>query len=1801
MAKKKDDLDVAADFFGDGDLDWMDDGTAPGGVPRVPPGSEMPISPESPSEQMPVAPPPPPPVPPGQRTATPVMGGADAGWSDKVSEAPPDLKKLSQAPTLVFSSVPTLPPQPSPAQRSATPPPPPALDDDGPVPTEEASAADAPTVEIDRAPPPHEEDKTEVRQEDPPSEAVEPVFGDAFQETEEPLVRTSDPSPARVQTPPPATRREGIATPPPVPRRVRYAPPGVETAWRQAATTLVAEASRRDQGQRGQLLFEAAEIYHRRVDDRSGAETLYRDAVAAGHGEPRLFRGFAELLGQNGAYDEQANELVALAAREDGEASVDALIEAGLLLSRRLQQHEGAAELLRQAAAISPADYISRALLRALLPSVPEAVEERLGVLEQLAQLSEGGIAADALVERAIVLEQLGRLDASIGDLRKALALEPGHTVAFLRLERLLAGDGAAQADLFIAEAQREGQPDPGWWWYKAARALHVAGDGERAQDAYNRAIQAGYVFAERERQAAWTRTGAHSELVQSLAHEVDAVEEGEARAFAAFRLGWARETLLSDREGALAAYRLAVANDAHATPAADGVSRLLAVTGSADDLRAFWDERLASAPEAEQPYLQLRIAEIAETAGDLDAAGEGYRAALAADGLGVLAEVAAAGLARVLEAQESWDALADLLAGRAERSDDMRTRVAWLRRAAAVGPRSVHDPDRSRRMYEEVLSLSPDDPESLEAMAGLLGHSDSWANLADLLKVAGNSCTEPARRSALLYRAARVFVDRCDDASSARPCLEASVAAGPDFLPALWLLREACGVAEPRAIATMYRQQASTSADPAAQAWALVASASMSGPGDPQARQDLRQVLQRRPDHPGAVAAMEVRCLVDRDQEGLISVCRGALTGTPDRPKALLALRLADLLVQVGRPEEAKSVLADLATWEVDGRPLRAAARAACTLGAWSLVGDLLAPLPSAEDQLERARIMGQYADPSEALALYQQLLDGPHAVAVGSRASTVAQRAGDRDAMVEAYGAIARAASGAPLIAAYAAWTAMQLEGMGQPARALDFWQLALEQRPDSTTAFYGAARCLVATSSVEALQELFTAHRPDAHRELADHLLAAEGHSEASAALGGALDAAIERGASAATLLPLLVVTECVREQSEDWQGTYDACTLRRDHTTDPNEIAAIDGKRRWLLAEKLADTDAAWEQYRKLHDDAPEDREVTEALARIAGARGETEMAIGYLRELAHSAGGPEDAARYQRRIGEVYEHAGDVANARQAFLDALDYVNDDPESLEGLKRLALQSEDWPGLIAVLQREVNLSEGARELELCREIAKVTEERLTDALVAIDSWRAVLERSPADRQALERLVELSEQQAEWGTFVEAGDQLAAQLDGPEKGAILRRVGVVCQDQLERADAVRFFERAVSVEPPDHDAAVRLEELYRGRADWGGAIRVLQHQAQADVDVAIKVEALLRAARLEIEANHDREAGSDLYARVLDLQPEHEGALRFMASHLFEAGRFDEALPICERLEPIVEQGQDLDDFDTRMELASFYFYMAEMLRLQLEEERAVPRYERALDLNSTHLATLEAVGPLYIRLERWPEAQKVYRQLLQLSGGQGNREKVADTYTSLGIVEHALGNDDKAQKRFSKALELHPNHVPALKGMAMVLEGQAVWSSLLNVYNNIICHATDADDVKAAYMTKGRILDEHMQRQDKAAQHYQRSLDFEPDQPVAYLRLAELAMRRDAYQEAGALANKGMGLDEYLVDEIRPLLLLVRAVAHQDGGKAAEAEKFLAEALAADSSLEGALGSTPLSDLEALRQVLKERLPR
>lgn len=1904
VAKKKTPelTDAAADFFGD-DVDWLDEEEEGGTLPVAPP-PESSVQPQ---------------------VGTP-GGSSEEAWANRISDAPLDPKHVASAPTLTFSSVPTLPPGPSPlaelprversdhaiedaptvsddtaevasspeegpppigpvapSQRIMTPPlapiaqPPPSKaavgrlgadyraveryvppPDDGVVPRPAIARVTPAPVERATFPaeepaqdgpssswyaPPSEEVPTDVAmlpgapgeaeaqgsdlasvqapEADDPAQQVaalgaaptddpgtEEVYGDQLEytgEAETPLVRPmqgkgweeTEPTVqghTSVDEADGGTRgdsdRSSTALGDAQAPLERWRPEGEEQDWRDAAAAMLAEAALGSPSARAQLLFEAGDVIATRLGDRSGGETLYREAYDAGCRDRRLLLALVEAALAGERDQDALRYLDEVALQSTGAARADLEMRAALCARDRLKRFESAIHHARRALEADPTCYPALTLLRDLL-SDPSAGADRAAVLGRLAQASDGYLAAETWVEQGRLLRELGRTDDARTALESALFACPSHTEAFAETVALLTelGDCAALANLHAAEASRSGQEDPGWSWLASARAHAAAGQIEEASSSFLRSYAAGYDFANRELAAMWLREGAHERFASALSEEAERCED--IRPWALFCIGAVRERALGDAEGALAAYRACLEADPSSGPAAGGLVRVLRSLGRTPEVMSFLERVLDALPDdaARRPVL-FQVARLAELAGDDERADRAWED-LAQGDSGPYAWLALEGRIRALGRMERWLELSEVYARVAVQSASPAEKARWLHAAATVGTNS---PDRERALdyHRQALDLVPNHLESLRALERLLPDAGKIPEVARALGRAAGVTADPAHQVALAFRAAEQWaaVEQTDEAREAAEwCIERA----PEFEPALWLLVE---VAAPGHRADAYRRWADRASTPSERAWHATAAAMLTE--DPAARlNDLKRAVEARPDVHGPRLVAEVFALAEGDLPQLTEWIDASMTGASSSVQARRSLRLAELLSGQNRLDEAAHVLADVVSQSVPDRPLRAASRIAQMIGAWDHAANLLEPLTHPEDRLERARLMSRKLRQAKpALQILEQLgSERPGDVAVAIVAARAAFQADERDGMVRAQAVIARHAESLPMRAAYAAWTAMMLDAGGREDEALEFWKIALGARPECVDAFDGVARGLVNRGDGEELRGLYAA-RPALRATLARQLEAVEDRFGASVVLAEQ----VAEGSSEEEGIAALLLLERIRTQIEDWAGLYDALVRRRERTKDQPQVARIDAKRRWLLAEKLADTDEAWDMYRQLHDDDPTDREVTEALARIAGARGETALATQYLRALVEGSPDAPTSARYQRRIGELYESVGDRASARQAYLDALDHVNDDTDAMGGLKRLAELDEDWSGMIAVLQREAAIAPPERRLAVRREIAHVTEGRLKDAAVAMDAWRAVLDLVPQDTDALERLLELAERGHEWGVFVETGKQLASLRAGAMRSSLLRRVGVVCLEQLDRDDAIRYFEQAVSGEQPDVEAARRLEALYQARSDWNGAVRALGVQAEAATSSEERIDALLRAARIETETRHDRDAASTYYSRILNVDPNHEAALRFMATHLFESHRFEEAKPICERLEPVVEKGQDLDDFDTRMELSTFHFYAAEMHRLAGSGEQALTRYERALTLNPTHLASLEAAGPLYIELKQWKKAEKSLRQLLQLTGGQGDRHKAATTYAQLGQVELALGSLDKASKRFNKALEIFPNHVAALKGLAMVLEQQEDWNNLLTIYNNIIYHATVPHDVIDAYMTKGRILDDRMARPDKAAQHYQRSLDFDGDQAVAHLRLAELAMRRDAYQEAGAFAERALALVGPDVDTVRPFLLLCAAAADADAGRMEDAERRVAEARQLGKARMEGLPANITSDLEGLRRFVKDRLP-
>ena len=1497
------------------------------------------------------------------------------------------------------------------------------------------------------------------------------------------------------------------------------------------------EAAANEEGAaRADLLVQAAHLRLRALGDASGARERLAAALAEGATGDEVFVLSTDLADASNGYEAWATRAGALT----GDAAADAWRRAAAASTDPATVRAA----LHEAVAADPSDLDSLDRLVDVLNRGGDD-EALIGALEIRAMVDDASAVASLHTERGNALARLGRMDEAIAAWAEALTLDPDQGDADVALEAALRAGAqyAALAERYLARAARGGGPTALWL---AARALRAAGDDGAAASFATASVVSTFAAIERE---AWLLTAGQPDDLVAAIEQIWGERAGIEAAAAFYRLGAALERLGGASEQVLTAYRKSSALGFG--PAADAVERALRAGGDPEALIAFHTERVKS-------WDVPRLVDLVRLADARDAAAPADPETVAA--WRVVADRGdLTGLRGLRRAATAAGSVAERVFA-AERLAALESDPT-VAAARAFEAASLHlaegDPASGAAWFEKALAVPTGDLLAFEGLIASLVGAGRPSEAADRLE-ARAATSEGERAESMLLEAARLREGVSAD--SAIATLDRLLAITPDHAEATRRLAQVAGARRPDVIRAALKSPGSVEARLADATLAMLA-------GEPLPEDSFEGLSTLR--------ALAVASSVDTVAWG----DRVAADGLAD------TLSLEAFVVLAGMADAGRVVAALEAAPTGVGTPTLV--RQAESLGRTDLALRFAveAGLPASEiDRLTLASAAGA----AEALVGLRGALDRADApVATLARLAQIAGAVGDADVQVRAHELVVERTSVGSVQALHASWLGSLRQAAGDALGALAAWRLALAGRPGSIVALDGAKAAAAAAGDVEAATELATADGPRAV-------------AEAVEAAGGAPPVEAWREAAASGQLLDAFGLERALVEAGDWQGVFDAWTARLALTTAESERSRLEIKRRWVLAEKLAEADLAWELYQKLHEDAPGDRDVLESLARIAGRRGEVAQAIQYLTDLARTAPSAKDAARYHRRIAEVCLANGQDAEARQALFDALDVSPEDLEALAGLRELADRTGDHDTLHAVLKREVVLVPPVRRVALLRQIADVAQHKLADPGRAIDAWRQVLAEVPGDRDSLRSLFALADEGDDLGLYIESGTALAESSSGAERSALLTVIGVRCDAAGRSDDAVHYLEQAISAEVPDAGAALKLESIYRHSGDHAGVVRALSVQAECAADVDAKVAKLLSAARVELESRHDREAAHRTYERVLLVSAEQPDALRFESTYLYDAGRHAEALDLYARLEPLQISAAEDDDDDVRMEATAFFYRFAEMLRGEGRAAEAVARYERALQLNPSHLPTLEAVGPLYAAAENWTGAGDVYQRLLNLTGGQGDPEQVANIYTMLGRVDRHHGKPDKALKRFTKALEAFPNFVPALKGLAGVHEDRHDWQNLLTAYNGVIYNASVQKDVIDAYMTKGRVLDDELGRPDKAAQHYERCLAFDAAQPVAYLRLSELALRRQAWEEAAEIAFRGLGFvgDDVNTHVDLKLALCMARLMVDDAVGAADA---LAKAQSLSPERVAVLGDAPLADPAAIGSTLRARLPK
>ena len=1238
-------------------------------------------------------------------------------------------------------------------------------------------------------------------------------------------------------------------------------------------------------GERGRLLCRLALLAEANAERTTEALDLWLRALdeEAGKGAAALARAgtrrVAARIGKDAALA-RAVELEAEAAAGPERAAWLAL--AAALARHRLGASARAVALIEDARVADPNDPALLSLSVANHLEAGQWTKARL-CLDHHAELSNDKDWGATLAGFGAHLAEHheGDDEAAAARYRRLLEAQPGDPVALVALERIASRTGDAPAQVRLSEAAVDRSGDAAERAALAMRAAELAEtaahDLPRAAGLARRALEAvpGYAPAAHVLERLYATLGQWGELVKvvEVSAGVAAVGERPSGPAGAARDGARDSSTRYERVGALYEERL------------QDPGKALALYGE-------WAELGERRPSALRALLRA-----AEKAGDALVAAE------AALKLGT--------------------EIPDL---------PSEVRFAWCYRAAVIYEERAAADDEAVRAYEAALALDPGSRPALAGLARAHYRGRQLEALAAVLLKQSAAEPNPASASALAVEAARIYALRLGRVDEALAATSRALSLDPANVAAIAdHARLLARLGRPQELADAMGSLGQALADPIDKAAAYrlqaeIAEWQLGGKREALAAVERAAAAMSAERHSGAsairIALQRLYQLVGRGAEQAAA----ELARLSDGQRAPDVGRSLDLAWRLGDPEGAwRAVRAALDVAPGDGAVLDAAVTLATKLGRDRDRAQALERLAASSGDAATAAVLLRAAAiareraatrPNEALPetlpLLRRVVEThatEEALAVLERQAT---RAGDWPVAILARRQLAESAPD-DATRAVLLWElgGARLASGDLGGADADFAR-AIEADPTLLPALHAQARLREARGDSRAAAELYAREA----RLTKAPARAAEGFRQAARLYANVVRDDAMAGRCLEEVLALEPEAETdfeVLDAILRAKGDNDrlAQVMRRRAAAGP-----VPKRRDRLLAlaDLIYERDPI-EAASVLGEAVTLDPSSVPALVRLAEVEaeiGRSADAIATYRLAITASSDPKGVGTAWARIGDIAERAlADIAQAVDAYRNALLSTPDDLPALAGLARGLVRQRDWPNAAATLRRlaAVETERDARVGHLVT-LGELLAGPAEDPEGAADAFEGALAVHPSHAVAIDRLDKLLTELEEparlasaLGRFLELSPdardrrmRLASLLSGPLKagGRAVDELRIVVsgneRDVEARAELARVLEAAERLPEAitEHIALLRIEPLrvdslraLRRLCDRAGQRRRALRTASALVALGLAEPDEVRAvresrARWAPEATGSMTAGEfDSYVRHPDRAP--------------------------------------------------------------------------------------------------------------------------------------------------------------------------------------------------------------------------------------------------------------------------------------------------------------------------------------
>lgn len=229
-----------------------------------------------------------------------------------------------------------------------------------------------------------------------------------------------------------------------------------------------------------------------------------------------------------------------------------------------------------------------------------------------------------------------------------------------------------------------------------------------------------------------------------------------------------------------------------------------------------------------------------------------------------------------------------------------------------------------------------------------------------------------------------------------------------------------------------------------------------------------------------------------------------------------------------------------------------------------------------------------------------------------------------------------------------------------------------------------------------------------------------------------------------------------------------------------------------------------------------------------------------------------------------------------------------------------------------------------------------------------------------------------------------------------------------------------------------------------------------------------------------------------------------------------LEKEGRLNEALVVLETLQQKAPESEEV------------YLDLGLILTKLKRYQNAIQAYNRGLEENPKSSQLLVNLGLIYLKMNDTAQSRFYINQALR------NDPLNADALAALGKIAYNEGKKADAEKLYAEALSINPRNMLALSYLASFYLSEREFDKASEIFRKIM--KIDPQALWAHYGLKEAEVQPILEKGEKSGisasvSIYQQLIDEYPNQPEAYILLAQASIKMKRPQDAIAVLKKGL----------------------------------------------------------------------